>query len=121
MCTNGSYPEHAPSVAVMSGTISFSPDARWSAASWLFDWVLKTVAGRVDDAELAAELSKIADDNVGWLGLDDLPSDQSADVRRTIRESLRSAAEQGLPSTLTGRDDTLNHLDDLVRLACDKP
>jgi len=103
----------------MAGTISFSADTRWSSASWLFDWVLKTLAGKVSDPELAAELSGIVDENVGWLGLDDLPSDQRAKVRETIRESLRTAAEQGLPPAMTGREDTMNHLDDLIRLASD--
>lgn len=101
----------------MSGTISFSPVARWSAASWLFDWVLKAIAGAVEDTELAAELTGIVDENIGWLALGDLPNDQSADVRRTIRESLRTAAERELPVAMPGREDTLMHLDNLIRLA----
>jgi hypothetical protein len=103
----------------MSGTISFSPAVRWSAASWLFDWVLKSVAGTVQDAELAAELIGIVDENIGWFALDDLADDQSADVRRVICDSLKAAAEQGLPDTMAGRTDVLKHIDDLIRISSD--
>lgn len=103
----------------MAGTISFSPGARWSASTWLFDWVLTTLARQVDDPELAAELTAIVDDNVGWLGLDDLTGDQKATVKRTIRRSLRTAAERGLPPAIPGHEDALNHLDDLIDLASD--
>lgn len=104
----------------MSGTISFSPTARWSAASWLFDWVLKAVADdRAEDAELAAELRGIVHENIGWLALNDLTDEQQTTVRRTIRESIRITAERGFPANMPGREDALKLLDDLVRLAAE--
>jgi hypothetical protein len=101
----------------MSGTISLSPSGRWSAASWLFDWVLKTVATTVGDAELATELTGIVDENIGWLGLDDLTAVQGDKVRRAIRESLREAAEQGFSAKMPKRDEVLKHLDGLIQMA----
>ena len=105
----------------MSGTISFSSTTRWSAASWLFDWVLRTVADGAEDAELAAELTGIVSENIGWLALGDLTNDQQADVRRKIRERIRIAAERGFPANMPGREDSLKLLDNLIRLAADTP
>lgn len=92
---------------------------RWSAASWLFGWVLNTVAGTVKDAELGTELTGIVGENIGRLSLNDLTDDQNADVRRAISQSLRMAAEQGLPATMPGCEDVLKHLDCLILLASD--
>lgn len=103
----------------MSGTISFSPAGRWSAASWLFDWVLSAIAATVEDAGLAAELTEIVGENIVWLSLEDLTDEQNADMRRAIRESIGIAAERGLPVGISGREDVLRHLNDLILLASD--
>lgn len=101
----------------MSGTIALSPAIRWSAASWLFDWVLNTLAETVDDADLSAELNEIVSENIGWLGLKDLPSEQKAAVRRILSGGLRVRAEHRFPVAMPGREDALRHLDELSRLA----
>lgn len=92
---------------------------RWSAASSLFDWVLNTLAETVDDVELAAELTGIVGENIGWLGLDDLHSEQNASVRRILKGGLRSIAQRSLPKAMPGREAALEHLDELSRLASD--
>jgi hypothetical protein len=103
----------------MSGTIALSPTVRWSAASWLFDWVLNTLAEAVGDTELAAELTGVVGENLGWLGIDGLPGEQSVAVLRVLRGGLRSKAERSFPATMPGREDALRHLDELSCLAFD--
>jgi hypothetical protein len=105
----------------MSGTISLSATTRWSAASWLFDWVLNTLAEMVEDAELAGALTGVVGENLGWLGLNDLPREQSVAKRRILRGGLRVKAEQSFPAAMPGRDDALRYLDELSRLASDMP
>src|SRR3954447_4526141 len=47
---------------VMAGTIEISSVSRWSAASWLFDWVLRSIAATTNDPKLAAELLEIVEE-----------------------------------------------------------
>jgi hypothetical protein len=101
----------------MSGTISLSPTVRWSAASWLFDWVLTALADTVEDTELAADLTGVAGENIGWLDLNDLATDQKAAVRQILRDGLRSTAERSFPDAMPGREEVLAHLDELSRRA----
>lgn len=103
----------------MSGTISLSPTIRWSAASWLFDWVLTSLAETVEDAELSAELTGIVGENLGWLGLDDLTEGQRAVLLQILGGGLRGRAERAFPAAMRGRDEALRHLDELGRLAVD--
>jgi hypothetical protein len=101
----------------MSGTIALSPTIRWSAASWLFDWVLTSFAETVDDADLSAELTGVVGENLGWLGFDDLTDDQRTALLRILGSGLREKAERAFPSVMQGREDALRHLDELSRLA----
>lgn len=101
----------------MSGTISLSAEIRWSAASWLFDWVLESLAGAVEDAELAGELRSIVDENIGWLGLNDLKRGQVDEIREIFRGTLRLLADQTFPIAMAGREDALRHVDELIRMA----
>ena len=101
----------------MSGTISLSPTIRWSAASWLFDWVLTSLAETVEDAELSAELTGIVGENLGWLGLDHLTDNQRAVLLRNLGGGLRARAERAFPAAMQGRDDALRHLHELSLLA----
>jgi hypothetical protein len=103
----------------MAGTISLTSTIRWSAASWLFDWVLNTLAETVEDAELAGDLTGVVGENLGWLGLNDLTTEQSAAVRRILRGGLRAKAERSFPDAMPGREEALEHLDELSRLATD--
>jgi hypothetical protein len=103
----------------MSGTISLSPTVRWSAASWLFDWVLSTLADSVQDPELSSELTEVVDQNIGWFGLEELKKDQVVEVRRLLTAALRPVAEQTFPVEMLGREAALSLLDELSNLASD--
>lgn len=100
----------------MSGTVSLSPDTRWSAASWLFDWVLKTIATKAGDTELAGHLTGLVDENLGWFAVTDIPPDQQRKVRRAIKEDLIEDAQRDFPATMLARPETLRHLEDLVAM-----
>jgi hypothetical protein len=101
----------------MSGTIAITPDARWSAAGWLFDWTVDFLSRDVGDATATNHLREIIDDNIGWLSLDDLPASVRARLLERIKTTLVDAADRTLPSTLTDRDAVLDRLRELVRLA----
>jgi hypothetical protein len=105
----------------MAGSIKVdesSGEPLWSAASWLFDWVLNRL---VDDAEvdqhLAAMVREIVDENLGWFSLRDLgPVDRSI-VRSWLADRLVEDADAKLPAALAQRDEVLLYLADLARLA----
>lgn len=60
----------------VAGTIFLSTDSldgdAWSAAGWLFDFVITRLAGAVEDERLAARLAEIVDEHSGALAFADL-------------------------------------------------
>ena len=104
----------------MAGTIAVSPEHRWSSASWLFDWVLRTAAEQAADPELTARLTEIVDNNLGWLGLDELP-DRQRQAFTTVLPRLPDLADQRLPPDLPSRGGTVEYLRTLSRLAAALP
>lgn len=99
----------------MAGTIKFGSAVCWSAASWLFDWVLRTIAQRADDIELSAELFGIVDENLGWLALDELPANQRDQFEKVVVRELMTASA-ALPADLDCRELVLSHLRSLVHM-----
>ncbi len=57
----------------MAGTIKVQQDVLWSTSSWMFGFVIRSIAADVTDPDLAAELLEIDAENIGWLSLPDLP------------------------------------------------
>ncbi len=86
-------------------------------ASWLFDWVVRTLADVVRGSATATLLYQIVDENLGWLALEDLPVADSAVLRDAIYRSLLDRAEGELPADLAGRDGVLSSLRELVELS----
>lgn len=105
----------------MAGDISFSPDVWWSAASWLFDWVLRDIAYGTSDVELVGHLNGIVGENLGWFGLDDITPGQRREVHRIIAERLVSDADREFPADMPGRQGALGLLKDLVAIASGAP
>ena len=100
----------------MSGTVSVSAGAQWSAGWWLFDWVLTDIAKNTRDVELAGHLTGIIGEHLGWFGLNDLAAGQRREVRRIITERLVDDAQQEFPANLPGRPQALTLLKDLAVL-----
>jgi hypothetical protein len=98
----------------MAGTIELSPDSRWSAASWLFEWVLNTLTRNIGDRDLAAALTEIVDENLGWFSVERLPDRTKAEVESFIRDRLIAKALQELPTDLLSNPKILEHLNELV-------
>jgi|ERR1700722_6590327 hypothetical protein len=98
----------------MAGTISISAGTEWSAASWLFGWVLEAVASQSRDEQLKAYLTERVEENTGWLSLDDLAAGQRDAVRQIISTSLMDVADRELPESMPGRPATLALLTELV-------
>jgi len=101
----------------MAGSIEVDGQL-WTAASWLFDWVLNRI---VDDAEVdqyvAVMVREIVDENLGWFSLRDLdPADRSI-VRSWLADRLVEDADAKLPAELAQRDDVLLYHADLASLA----
>jgi hypothetical protein len=98
----------------MASTLSLSPDQRWSAASWLFDWVLRTIAHGVADLELSAFLIGVIDENLGWLSLGDCSDQQRGMIKRFVNQSLLPTADSELPADLPNRKEVLRRVHELV-------
>lgn len=103
----------------MSGTIAVTPDKRWSAAGWLFDWTVEALAKDLSDSTAVASMREIIEDNIGWLGLDDLSPDTRAEVLRRIKTELVDEAEKTLPATIPNRAAAIELLRELAQLAAD--
>jgi hypothetical protein len=102
----------------MAGLVDLGPQRRWSAATWLFDWVVNYIARTVDDPELSAQLRVIVDANLGWFGLDEVPPNLRDRVLTVLRDELVPAAQAELPPGMRARDEVignLRRLADLVR------
>jgi hypothetical protein len=103
----------------MAGTIEVRSEVRWSAASWLFDWVLNDLIATVRHAATVRKLQEILQMNLGWLGVKDLPEAGHSEVLEAICRSVLHHASRELPASLPNRDGVLGHLQELADLACD--
>lgn len=101
----------------MSGTIAVTPDKRWSAAGWLFDWTVGFLAENAGDAEAVAQLREVIDDNIGWVGLEDF----DGPVRDTLLDQLKyrlvDVAEETLPDKVEDWPSVLAALYELSEMA----
>jgi hypothetical protein len=98
----------------MSGTIAISPDVRWSAAGWLFDWTVEFLADKVADPDVASDLREIVTENLGWLGLDDYGPEARAELRDIMQHRLLAAANENLPQTVPNRPAVIELLQELA-------
>jgi hypothetical protein len=108
----------------MAGIIVVAPGAVWSTSSWMFRYVLKTIAAETSDPELAASLTEIRDENLPGLSLPDLPDGQRAEVERIIRDRLVPRTERELPETTQNRAAIIDHvrgLSDMLASAAGRP
>jgi len=98
----------------MAGSVGVSNEVLWSASSRLFYWVLTDIVRHTSDVELAAQLTEIDRENLGWFGLDDITTTQRREVRRIITERLVADAQREFPVDLPGRPEFLALLKDLA-------
>jgi hypothetical protein len=104
----------------MAGTVKLAPDDRWTAASWLFDWTIESLARASADSEFAATLRQIVKENLGWLDMSSLPTVQRSEALSFFSGRLVETAERQLPADLPGRPRVLAHLSELSTLARDR-
>jgi hypothetical protein len=69
-------------------------DLSWSAASWLFSWVLRTLAEQAGCSGLVARLESIEETNVQLLALSDLPANELASAVAAFRDLPLRARDQ---------------------------
>jgi hypothetical protein len=105
----------------MAGTIKVQQDVLWSTSSWMFDFIVRSIAADVRDPELAGELLGIQGENLRWLSLPDLPDAQRAEVNRVISECLICRTENDLPAALENREGVLEYVQGLVDVLAGKP
>jgi hypothetical protein len=94
----------------VAGIIEVAPDVVWSASSWMFRYVLRSIAAETPDRELAASLMEIHDENLPGLSLPDLPEAQRSEVERIIRGRLVARATQDFPVTTQNRAEALDYV-----------
>ena len=102
---------------MMAGSIEVDGKL-WTAASWLFRWVVSSVADHAGlDADGQARLREIVDENLGWLSIDGLEPARRSIVRDWISERLVADADARLPVDLEAdRAATLTHLGELAQM-----
>jgi hypothetical protein len=100
----------------VAGTILISSESRWSAASWLFDWCLRTIAQELGPGDLSARLTGIVGENLGSLDLADLSTSERQEIEKVVHGSLVGLAETELPVELENRAGVLEHLRSLAEL-----
>jgi|SRR3954466_6147671 hypothetical protein len=98
----------------MAGTIAVSPDSRWSASTWLFDWVVEHLAKNVEEPKLHHELMEIVEENLGWFGLSDYGPDAEHQFRTLIRTRLVQEASAEFSESMANRSGALDNLRQLV-------
>jgi hypothetical protein len=94
----------------MAAVIEVGPDTVWSTSSWMFRYVLRSIAAETSDKELAASLMEIHDENLPGLSLPDLPEAQRSEVERVIRDRLVTRAERELPATTQNRAEIIDYV-----------
>jgi Mg/Co/Ni transporter MgtE len=100
----------------MAGSIKVE-DVIWTAASWMFDWVLTRIATDPSlTSDVRSSLLLIVDKNLGWLSLRDLEPDDRAMIERWIGGRLVREAAATLPADLPERDGAIEHLQELADL-----
>jgi hypothetical protein len=100
----------------MAGTVLVG-DELWSAAGWLFDFVVAQLAESVSSPALSATLREIVDEHLGALSLNDLSTDDRDEVVAALSHVLQERAAAALPADLPSRDSVLAHIADLVALS----
>ena len=94
---------------------------RWTAASWLFDWVLNGIAGCLETSELASSVNLIVQENLGWLSLEQLSPEDGERVVQIIKNRLLEAARRELSADVPNRAGVIEHLQRLVELVDERP
>jgi hypothetical protein len=101
----------------MAGTVALSPNSRWSASSWLFDWTVRFMAQHAGRPDVAADLEQVIDENLGWVDIGDFPPEVRQTLVETLQRDLVPAAEGQLPTTMPERQRALDHIRELADLA----
>jgi hypothetical protein len=105
----------------MPGTVAITPQVRWSAASWLFDLTVNTLAAEVPDPALAAVLRDIVGENLGWFAVHELTAVQRAEITTAAEQRLLTDVADKLPPALAERSRALSLVADLVQLLRSHP
>lgn len=107
----------------MSGLIRVSEadGAYWSAAGWLFRWVLGVVTREMSDPGVKASIAEIVENNFGGFYLQEYTKGQQEEIRRVVREELMPVSRKELPADMPSRDAVLGHIQELVDLFPDSP
>ena len=100
----------------MAGGIRIREDGRfWTIRSSIFSWIVDQLAEEVADADLAAELRQISEQNLGSLDVDRGHTPGQRQELRSALARLPQIGEAQLPET-DGKAAVLAHLRELAAL-----
>ena len=101
----------------MAGLIYVENARTWSAAGWLFDWVLTVVADELGDDRVAPRLREIVSANLGTLNLTQFAPPDQALIAGVICASVLPKAHN---KDFVGVDKAMvmKHLDELITVMC---
>jgi len=92
--------------------VAISDHVDWTAATWLFDWIMDEVGAATDDPGLAAALREIVDNNIGFLSIQDLLPTHRAEFIRISKGGLSASANLQFRQDYPGRAQALRCLDE---------
>ena len=101
----------------MAGTIEIAEGAEWSAATWLYEWVLKIVSEQIGNPVLKQKFQDVIDSNVGWINFGDFSLSERAEIAEALHIALVPESDRQLPATVPNRNQVLDLLRELARLA----
>jgi hypothetical protein len=101
----------------MAGAVFVSPTSAWSSSSWIFYWVVDTLADIVSNELLSEKLREISEFHLGSLSLEEFEPHERAEILRAIA-GLPQVAIDTLPES-SGRDSVLAQIAELVLLCED--
>ena len=99
----------------MAGSIFLTDGREWHTSSSAYFWALDALASRATDPGLAAHLRELFDFNVGFLGIDDLPERQRAELVALLGQL--PAVARSIPPDEPYRDAFIAQMVELAELA----
>jgi hypothetical protein len=105
----------------MAGVIELRPGVVWSTSSWMFHFILRSIAADVADKELARILIEIEAENLPGLSIPDLPDAQQEEIGRVIRACLVRRTEADLPPDMNDRERVVAYIRGLVDVLDGRP
>ncbi len=105
-------------VGLMSGTILTQSAEYWSAASWLFNYVLEALRDLIGPGKAYDRMDEALSEHLGWFSIQDLNEEDQAALQLIVCSRLMDRMREVLPDELEERPKVIQHVQAFVDLVC---